>query len=474
MTYPHKRHVILSQNMDHLKVKIAEDKEKQKSFTETVHKGGKLAQYSVEALQTMLGLAKPFLQAVEEVRILGFAFQMISIIPNAITTLTDKNSSGIKKTLALLVLLATTSLGITAFVLGGVVAAGIGLTFVSLATLFSGLSLIASFINKYQTRKAYKEKKEFLNLLNNRDLDSLDNDLYRERLEIRALELEQLLEKSSTLSSEKDELDFINKIRSIRKYESAEVDGLFSRFLNFIRRKIGMNELPLAASPVTKLSKLYAQHNAYVIYLAAIIKVIDQKNDKQDYSLLINLISAIQYRIAKIDKNIERITEPLHQLEQNNLLADQSIAKSYTNFAFGSVGVILSTIGFMVLLGTLVMPPVMGTALFGLVVGLAIFGAIKWGVELYVNRKNERLKKEQAEENEEIILEEALNSYEYNLSQIQTCSYSTKLRPIFNLQATTELDESKKSENIIEMEETTASETLLVEPINRSQNSPIL
>jgi hypothetical protein len=479
MTYPHKKHVILSSDMDHLKSKINEDKEKQKSFTETVHKGGKLARYLVEGLQNILGLVRPFFRAVEEVRILGFAFQMLSVIPNAVITLTDKNSSRIKKTFALLILLTTTGLGITAFTLGGVVAAGIGLAFASLATLFAGVSFIASLINKYQTSKAYKEKKEFIDLLHNRDIDSLDNDFYRERLEIRTLELEQLLEQSSDLSTEKEELEFINTIRCKTKYELPQVDNRFLRILNSVRRKMGLTELPPDDSPVTKLSKLYVKHKSYVVYLAAIIKVVDQKRGKEGDPLLIDLVSAIQHRIAKIDKDIERITEPLHQLEQNNHLADQTIVKSYTNLALGSVGVMLSTIGFILLLGTVAMPPFMGTVLLGFGIGLAVFGAIKWGVELYIKRENEKLKKERSEENEEIILEEALNSYDYDLSLISTSSYSTKLRPIFNLQAKTDPDEAKnsintiESVNVIEIEEIIPTQAPSREHINPSINLPI-
>lgn len=87
---------------------------------------------------------------------------MLSAIPNAITTLTDKKSSIGSKIFAIGILLTATALGITAFVLGGIVAAGIGLAFASLTTLIEGISLIGALVNKYQTSKAYKEKKSLL------------------------------------------------------------------------------------------------------------------------------------------------------------------------------------------------------------------------------------------------------------------------------------------------------------------------
>ncbi|HHF7375684.1 T4SS effector SidA family protein [Legionella bozemanae] len=396
--------------MDDLKRRINERKKEQKSLIEIAHKKGKLSQRLLEGTQKILGLIGAIFTSSKELPVIGFVFQMLSAIPNAITTLTDKKSSIGSKIFAIGILLTATALGITAFVLGGIVAAGIGLAFASLTTLIEGISLIGALVNKYQTSKAYKEKKEFIDLLKKQDIALLTNDKYREQLAIRALELEHLLEKS-TAQSFIDELEFIKTISS----------------------NIASSDFP-DDSPVSKLSKLYNDRKDLISYLGIITQLIDQK-DKEDTSTLIKLVSELQHQIAEIDEDIENITGPLHHLQRNNLLANEAIAKSYANFALGGAGVILSTIGLMILLSTIAAPPIMGPILLGFGIGLAIFGVVKWGIELYATREDEKTMLERANENEEIILEEALK-----------CSYSNAMRPILDSKGTTP-EEPKNSKN---------------------------
>ncbi len=430
MTYPRKKHVILSEEMDDLKRRINERKKEQKSLIEIAHKKGKLSQRLLEGTQKILGLIGAIFTSSKELPVIGFVFQMLSAIPNAITTLTDKKSSTGSKIFAIGILLTATALGITAFVLGGIVAAGIGLAFASLTTLIEGISLIGALVNKYQTSKAYKEKKEFIDLLIKQDIALLTNDKYREQLAIRALELEHLLEKS-TAQSFIDELEFIKTISS----------------------NIASSDFPDDSS-VFKLSKLYNDRKDLISYLGIITQLIAQK-DKEDTSTLIKLVSKLQHQIAEIDEDIENITGPLHHLQRNNLLANEAIAKSYANFALGGAGVILSTIGLMILLSAIAAPPIMGPILLGFGIGLAIFGVVKWGIELYATREDEKTMLERANENEEIILEEALK-----------CSYSNAMRPILDSKGTT-LEKPKNSKN------KTGDLAITSEPPNMESTPPL-
>lgn len=419
MTYPHKKHVILSDQMDELKHRINLLKQKQKSsFTDKINKKGNLSKLILEGLQKTLDFFTSMLAFSKELPIIGFAIRMISAIPNAMTTLTDKKSSIGTKIFAMTMLLATTGLGIAAFVLGGIVAAGIGLAFAALGTLIEGISLLGSIVDKYQSAKAYKEKKVFTDLMEKRDPSAFDSEVYKDRLEVRALELNYLLNKPSSLSHVQieDELEFIHKICTQRGWNQSSSSE---------------------DSPATKLSRLYQDREDMLLYLEKIIKIID-KEDKEgkniEESKLIALVSNLQHEIAEIDEDIEKITEPLHKLKQKNLLANEAIAKSYTNFALGGVGVIFSAVGLMVFLGTLAAPPIAATILLGFGIGLATFALIKWGAELYADKKDEKILKERAQEHEETILEEALDCYSHDLSKNYQydwkCSYSTSLSRI--------------------------------------------
>ncbi|PWY55630.1 hypothetical protein DGG96_11025 [Legionella qingyii] len=410
MTYPLKKHVVLPEKMDKLKKRINLSKEKQRSFTEIIHKTGKLSQYILGGIQKLIGLLSSIIKSAKELHIIGFALQMFSIIPNAITTLTDKNSSVINKTFSIIVLLTTSALGITAFILGGVVAAGIGLAFASLTTLVEGISFLGALINKYKTSKAYKEKIQFMNLLETFDT-SLNNDKYRNKLEIRALELEHL---GNLSTEEAKQLQFIRKIHS----------------------KVGLSELVPDNSPVMKLSKLYKERKELLASLANITEEIDESKEFEADTSLIEEVSNIQHQIDKIDKDIANITEPLFLLEENTHLADETIVKSYTNFVLGGTGVILSTIGLIILIGTATVPPLWSPILLGFSIGLALFGLIKWGVELQAKSVDEQILEERTKENEEIILEEALEHYDHELSDKFQGSYSIALRPILESPAT--------------------------------------
>ncbi|HHT0594281.1 TPA: T4SS effector SidA family protein [Legionella anisa] len=429
MTYSHKKHVILSEEMDDLKKRINKRKKEQKPYSEIAHKKGKLFQRLLEGGQKFFGLIATAFSSAKELPYIGFVFQIASIIPASIAMITDKKSSIPAKILAVGFLLGLTALGITAFVLGGLIAAKIGLALASLATFIEVISFTISLINKYQTRSAYKEKKEFNHLLDSRESDALENDKYRERLEIRALELKHLLEKS-TDESLKEELEFIDTIRSKKAYVAPQMDNILLRFINAIRSKIGWSELPPDDPPVTKLSKLYQDRKDLITYLAWNTEQIDKKDQTSD-STLIDLVSKLQHQIAQIDKDIELITEPLHELKRNDLLTNEAILKSFTNVALGGAGVILSTIGLMILLSAVAAPPIMGPILFGFGIGLAIFGVVKWGIELYATKQDEKFMRKLEKENEGIILEEALDEYDHG------CSYSNAMRPIIDSQAIT-------------------------------------
>ncbi|KTD41067.1 T4SS effector SidA family protein [Legionella parisiensis] len=440
MTYPRKKHVILSEEMDDLKKRINQRKKEQKSYIEIVNKKATLSQRLLEGVQKFWGLIAAIFSASKELPVFGFVFQMLAVFPNAVKTLTDKNSSIGSKVFATFLLLSLTALGITAFVMGGIIAAKIGLAIACTATALEAISFIGSLFNKHNTRTAYKGKKEFAKLLDEetkefshlKDLSkpyALENDKYRERLEFRALELEHLLEKS-TNESLKEELAFINIIRNKKPYVAPSTDSIFLRFINKIRSKIGLSELPADDPPVIKLSKLYQDRKDLVSYLAKNTELIDTKYQDSNSSL-ITLVGKLQQQIAQIDKDIESITEPLHELKRNDLLANEAIAKSFTNLALGGAGVTLSLIALMILpilLSAVVAPPIVATVstiLLGFGIGLAIFGAVKWVMELRATRKDEKIMRERTKEHEEIILEEALYEYDH-------CSYSVAMRPLLN------------------------------------------
>lgn len=449
MPYPHKKHMVLSQAMEALKIRIKDAEEQQKPFLDTVHKRSKLAQYLVEALQKGFGILTPLLQAAEELRITGFAFQMFAAIPNAVTTLTDKKSSLGNKVLASFILLGTTALSITAFVLGGIVAAGIGVAVSALATLLEGVSFIGSLIKRSQTNKAYKEKKHFIELIKNRDFDTLRDEKYRERLVIRALELQHQIEKQSILSHAhaEEELNFIIQICDPETYVPSEKGNGIQNFINSIRSTIGLSLIPPEEDKVTKLHQIYYDRQLLIIYLAQMIKIFQQKEDDAiSKFFFIGVISAIQQDIAEMDKDVENLTEPLHELERNNIIAKEAIAKSTVNVALGAGALTLSVVGLVILLGTLAAPPILGPVLIGLGVGLAVFGVIKWGLELYFKRQDEKIMKEREKENKVIILEESLKFYDEHPS----CSYSTALRPIL-ISPKIKSIETQASMDVIEM-----------------------
>ncbi|KTD54451.1 SidA protein, subsrate of the Dot/Icm transport system [Legionella sainthelensi] len=419
MTYPHKKHVILSEKMNELKGKITLLQQQQKlSFIETINKRGKLSKFFLDGVQKIFDFVTSIIASSKELPIIGFVLRMISAIPNAITTLTDKNSSVGSKVLAMSLLLVTTGFGIAAFILGGIVSAGIGLAFASLGTLIEGISLLSSIIEKFQSAKAYKEKKIFMDLIGKRELSVLDSDIYRDRLEIRALELKFLLNKPNTLSSKQieEELEFINKIRVQRGWN---------------QQTFSDDSLPC------KLLRLYQERNEMLVHLEKMVQIFEKeytRGKSTENSQLIDFVSNLQHEITQIDEDIGKITEPLHQLKQQNLLANETIAKSYTNFALGGAGVIFSVIGLMVLISAFAVPPLVGTILFGFGIGLATFGLIKWSVEQYANKEDKKLLKERTKEHEETILEEALDCYEHEMTKnyhhAGKCSYTTSLREL--------------------------------------------
>ncbi len=157
-----------------------------------------------------------------------------------------------------------------------------------------------------------------------------------------------------------------------------------------------------------------------------------------------------------MDEDIGKITEPLHQLKQQNLLANEAIAKSYTNFALGGAGVIFSVIGLMVLISAFAAPPLVGTILFGFGIGLATFGLIKWSVEQYANKEDKQLLKERTKEHEETILEEALDCYEHEMTKNyhHAGKYSYSTRDLLLLsetrEDTSECDDLIKKSKILE------------------------
>ncbi|MCE0724043.1 T4SS effector SidA family protein [Legionella resiliens] len=468
MTYSRKNHVVLSDEMDDLKKRINQRKKEQKSYIEIAHKKGKLSQRLLEGAQKFFGLAATAFSSAKELPYIGFVFQIVAIIPASIAMITDKNSSILGKILAVSFLLGLTALGITAFVMGGLVAAKIGLALASLVTVIEGMSFIGSLFNKYKTWSAYKEKEEFNHLLDSLDSDALENNKYRERLEIRALELEHLLEHStsSSLEKENEELQFINTIRNKKPYVPPQMDNTLLRFINAMRSKIGWEKLPSDDPPITKLSNLYDERKIAVSYLAKITEIID-KDDQTSHSILIDQVTELQHQIAQIDKEIESITEPLHELQRNDLLANEAIPKSFTNFALGGAGVILSTIGLMILLSAVAAPPIMGPILFGFGIGLAIFGVVKWGIELYATSQDEKFKRKLEKENEGIILEEALYEYDHG------CSYSNAMRPILDSKDTTSEKPTNTTENdLAEISEPPSIEsTKLLESTNAPPKS---
>lgn len=456
MTYPLKKHIALSEKMNELKGRIEQLQREQKlSLLEHANKKGRLSSLILEGVQKTLAFLGAVLSSVKEIPIIGFAVQMFATIPNAITTLTDKKSSVASKVLAMTFLLITTGLGITAFALGGMVAAGIALAFASLGTLVEGISLVASLVNKYQSSNDYKEKKAFIDLLQKRDLTALENDVYKERLEIRALELEHLLNKAThlPLAPIKEELEFIKQIRSKRGWD-----------------KLAFPE----NSPQARLVTLYKERDELLLYLETTIKYVDQEEKNStnfENPLLVALVTNIQHQISEFDEEIENIVMPLHKLKRNDLIANETIAKSVTNFALGGVGVIFGVVGVMAILGALAMPPVAATAFLGLGIGLAVFGVIKWSVELYLNREEKKIMKERTKEHEEIILEEALNGYDHKLQK--ESSYSTSLSRI--LASRNSADESpSKSQNKVKSDLVTAQVATTepsIEPAEKESDS---
>lgn len=406
--------IILSERMKTLKTRIKKA-ERETSLQDEVNERGEYANTVLSAFSQIQGFFASIFSQSKQLPIIGFVIQMVSVIPTAITTIFAKDKTIGEKMFALGVLSVVTALSIAAFVLTAAVSAAIGVAVSAFTTVLEGISLVGSIVTKFITRAEYKQKKEFNQLIEEKNTATLSDEKYLDPLRVRYLELQQALVHPDLETDEK------NKYR---------------QEATFIHDLLTQRGLPLDGdedSQAGMLKKLYDKRREKMLALTVMIEKLEKIDDltPEEKKATLVAIDSLKEDIVKVDKDITNITKPIQKLKRNDLLASEKLAQTYTTFALAGAGVVLSTIALLMAVSVVAAPPVLLPIVGGLAIATATIGLIKWVAEKFAEKEDAKADKERLALNEESILDESLDCYQTQLGerpdQSATWSYSSHM-----------------------------------------------
>jgi hypothetical protein len=449
--------------------RLEERKEEKKSLAEKAHRTGTLIHAIMQGINNIFSLMSSALTAYKEVPVIGFALQMVALVPQAVSTLTNPDASIPAKIFAGSLLAAITSLSITAFVLGAAPAAIIGLVVASLAGVMQGLELIGKVFEKLNATKTHEHVKAFNNLIKsgcenpNTIPDSND---FNEDFAIRSVELsffsnkrlaeieqEQAIKKEQVNAFVDSNIKDMGSLEGLKKlrdqYKEQPAPPLFNELIDLETEKLQIiserafveqvvdkkNIIIEPDSAADKLKNLYLLREERLTDLTAKIAVLNQSPPEKEASTeLLDDILKLQKKIIKIDSKIEEITKPAEKIKLAHLLGNEKLARTFTNFALSGAGILFSVMAVLLVVGSVAAPPFVLPIMAGFGIGLAAFGVIKWAMEKSADMADEENKIKQDQKQGESILNEAIDGYQHQQSKEHShtgsCSYSKHMKDL--------------------------------------------
>nr|WP_052117598.1 T4SS effector SidA family protein [Legionella norrlandica] len=239
---------------------------------------------------------------------------------------------------------------------------------------------------------------------------------YNNLFEIRAIELEHELEKTTLTHAKKDQLN-----------EELQ-------FIHTVLKKKGITTGQNENNTVSKLNQLYKERKKQLKKLVDKISLFNSITaDGKEKKLLSEEIKSLQKEITKTDTNIEKITPSLDKIEKDNLKANADIAISYSTFAIAGAGTLFSVLALLTVIGAVTAPPIMIPIITGFGALLAVIGLMKWTAEEIAGMEESQLKAQMTALHEENILDEALNIYDQQLgSNLADSSHAKYMKDLLS------------------------------------------
>lgn len=369
----------LTENMERLKHGINKAAIKKETLLAQVHEGSNTISNLTTTIVNSFNVLAAILNNNKGLPVVGFAFQMVALIPQSISMMTNPKATLAEKAFAGTFLAVITALSIAAFVVGAFAAAIIGTVISSILTIVNLKGLAEAIIQNNATSNEYDKNKLFSELINNRTIP--EGNEFDELLSIRATQLERKLANKDLIDDVKatltDELEYIRSLKRVSKTESSMLlSELYSK------RDEKMTELADTLSPLENS------------------KSIDQNIDK---------IQSLQAEILLLDGQIKKITPTFEQLAFEKIVAKEHLAGSVVNVSMAFLGVVLSAIGLLLMGGTIAAPPFIIPAVVGGVgVFTSIFTLVKWAADKNAERENTKQMDLRSAKDNESILDEAL------------------------------------------------------------------
>lgn len=377
-----------------------------------IHEGSSFATKIMYGITNVFNVISAFLNSYREIPLIGGVFQLLAIIAQSISIVSDPKKSIAEKIVSSVLIATLVTLSIIALTLGALAAAIIGTVVSSVITIIEGIGFFGKVAEKYQLANSYKLKKEFTELVDNRTEPK--NNRYNKLFEIRAIELKHELEKPNLDKSEKkqlnDELNFINEVLKSK---------------NIIPGKNKNKD-------ASKLQKLYTKRSLQLKTLVDKIALFNSVTDSTQKKVLLNEVKSLQKKIITTDNSIKKITPRISHLEQDNRNSTLKLLLSYTTFALAGAGTILSVTALLVAAGTIVAPPFMLPVVAAIGAIMAITSLIRWTAEKITEMEEAQLKAKETTAHEEAILDEALNAYDRELNP-NSASHSSHAKHMKNL-----------------------------------------
>lgn len=446
-----------------LKQLLKERKEEKKSIAKKAHETSTLLNSIIEGVNNGVRLFSAILTANKDLPIVGFALQMVAIIPQSIATLTDPKSPISTKIFSGVVLTAITALSIAAFVVGATTAAIIGLVIASITTVMQGLDFFGKLIEKMNATKTYEHLKKFEGLLKlgRENPENIpDGTDFNQDFAIRSVELdyvagkrlaeieqEQKIKKTQVNSyidskfEPKDiKLDELKKLKNQYKKPPANLlleelialEGEKLKIINeliFVKHVISKKNIVITDyKPAVKLKKLYDLHDEQLKELTQKIALINKNPQTTPDPTILDDILKLQKKIGETNKKIDELIKPARATKLAHLKGNENLAQSYTNLALSSTGIVLSVMALLLIIGTVAAPPFVLPVVVGFGIGIAAFSLIKWVAEKYAEVEDLDIKTKKEEGQEDSILNEAIDCYQHQqnkeFSHTGFCSYS--------------------------------------------------